>query len=159
MRIENPHLAAGILLYRFRENQPQVLIGHLGGPYFARKDEGAWTLPKGLVEGDEDLLTAARREWVEETGTPAPAGEYRPLEVVRQRGGKLNHLFLVEGDADPGALASNTCFVEWPPRSGTRLEIPEVDRFAWVDLDTAERKLTRGLAVVIAQVRALLHAE
>ncbi len=156
MEIENSHLAAGILLYRFRENQAQVLIAHLGGPYFARKDEGAWTLPKGLVEPGEGLLAAAHREWTEETGTPPPEGEYVALTPVKQRGGKLNHLFLVEGDADAAALVSNTCFVEWPPRSGKRLEIPEVDRFEWVDLDTCERKLSRGLAVVVAEVRELL---
>ncbi len=150
-------IAAGIVLYRSTSSGPEILIGHLGGPYFARKDEGAWTLPKGEIEPGEDLLTAARREWTEETGLPAPTGDYRSLKVVKQRGGKLNYLFLVEGDADADAMVSNTCTIQWPPRSGRAMQIPEVDRFAWVELDIAERKLTRGLAVVVAQVRMLLQ--
>lgn len=147
-----PTLTAGIILYRRIESQIEILIGHFGGPYYARKDDGGWTFPKGVVEPGEDLLAAAHREWTEETGTPPPTGAYLPLAPVRQKSGKLNHLFVVAGDVDATTLNSNTCTIEWPPRSGKRLEIPEVDRFAWVDLPTAERKLTPGLAPVVQLV-------
>ena len=150
--------AAGIVLYRFRENQPQLLIGHLGGPYYAKKDAHGWTLPKGLVEEGEDLEAAARREWREETGTPAPEGAYRALPVVKQSG-KRNHLFLVEGDADAEALVSNTFRMQWPPRSGQWVDVPEVDRWAWVDLGTAEEKLSKSLGAVVAHVRAAILEE
>lgn len=154
--------AAGIVLYRFRgsggsrqRNAPQLLIGHLGGPYYAKKEARGWTLPKGLVEEGEDLEAAARREWREETGTEAPAGVYAALPPVKQSG-KVNHLFLVEGDADADALASDTFRLQWPPRSGRYIDVPEVDRWAWVDLATAEAKLTKSLSVAVAHVRAAL---
>ena len=143
-----PKIAAGIVLYRFRENQPEILIGHLGGPYYASKDAHAWTLPKGLVEEGEDTLTAARREWREETGTPPPEGEYVALPVVKQSG-KHNYLYLVEGDADAETLRSNTFRVQWPPRSGRWVEVPEVDRWAWVGLAEAGEKLSKSLGVVL----------
>ena len=143
-----PKVAAGILLYRVRDTAFEVLIGHLGGPYYAKKDTHAWTLPKGLVEEGEDLLAAARREWREETGTPPPEGEYVALPVVRQSG-KHNYLFLVEGDADAAALRSNTFRVQWPPRSGRWVDVPEVDRWAWVGLAEAEEKLSKSLGAVL----------
>ena len=147
--------AAGLVLFRRRPDGPEMLIGHLGGPYYAKKDARGWTLPKGLVEEGEELLAAARREWTEETGQAPPEGEYRALPVVKQSG-KRNHLFLVEGDADAEALVSNTFRLQWPPRSGQWVDVPEVDRWAWVDLDTAEAKLSKSLGAVVAHVRAAI---
>lgn len=147
--------AAGIVLVRRGPAGPEILIGHFGGPYYANKDARGWTLPKGLVEEGEDLEAAARREWREETGQPAPAGEYRLLPVVEQSR-KLNHLFLVEGDADPEALRSSTFRLEWPPRSGKYVDVPEVDRWAWVGLADAEEKLSKSLAAVVPHVSTAL---
>ena len=150
--------AAGIVLFRRRPTGPEILIGHLGGPYYAKKDARGWTLPKGLVEEGEGLMAAARREWTEETGQAPPEGEYRPLPVVKQSG-KCNHLFLVEGDADAETLASGTFRMQWPPRSGKWVDVPEVDRWTWVDLATAEEKLSASLSAVIAHVRAAILEE
>ena len=150
-----PKIAAGIVLYRLRENQPEILIGHLGGPYYAKKDAHAWTVPKGLVEEGEDTLAAARREWREETGAPPPEGEYVALPVVKQSG-KHDHLYLVHGDVDADALRSNTFRMQWPPRSGQWVDVPEVDRWAWVGLAEAADKLTKRLGAVVGGVRAVL---
>lgn len=146
--------AAGILLYRRRGAGAEVLLGHLGGPYFARRDAGAWTLPKGLLEEGEDALAAAQREWREETGTEPPAGPYEALPEVRQASGKRNRLFAVEGDVDADLLVSNAFEIEWPPRSGRRQSFPEIDRFAWFDLATAHEKLTKGLVPLLDYLAA-----
>ena len=153
-----PKVAAGIVLYRRRRGELELLLGHLGGPYYARRDAHAWTVPKGLVEEGEDYLAAARREWTEETGAPPPGGDYVALPVIR-RSGKHDHLFLVEGDLEAGDLRSDTCRVEWPPRSGQWVEVPEVDRWAWVRLAEAEEKLTKRLGsvpgAVVGELRSL----
>lgn len=133
--------AAGILLWR-RANPPdgavEVLLAHPGGPLFARKDLGVWTVPKGEPDDGEDDLEAARREFAEELGVVAPAGEAVPLGEARQRGGKVNVVWAVEGDidieSDVGTVNSNTFELEWPPRSGRVQSFPEVDRAAWFDL-------------------------
>ena len=154
-----PRLAAGIVLYRSRSPDLaaiQILLGHIGGPYFAKKDLGGWTLPKGLVEPGEDALTAARREWAEETGTPAPPGDYHALPPIGAGSGKVHYLFLVAGDADPAALVSNTCTIAWPPRSGRTLTFPEIDRFGWYTLAEARVKLSRSLAPVVDEVARVL---
>lgn len=131
-------------MYRRRGGELELLLGHLGGPYYARKDARAWTVPKGLIEEGEDSLAAARREWREETGTEPPPGEYHALEVIRASG-KHHALFAVEGDADAAALASETFELEWPPRSGRMEVFPEIDRFGWFGVGEAREKLTKGL--------------
>ena len=136
--------SAGLLLYRLRDGTPQVLLGHMGGPFWARKDERAWSIPKGEHGDEEDALAAARREFAEETGTPPPDGEPLPLGEVRQTGGKRVTAWALEGDLDPAAIASNTFTLEWPPRSGRTQEFPEIDRAAWFDLPTARAKIVKG---------------
>ena len=135
-----PRLSSGILLFR-RTPELQVLLGHMGGPFWARKDEHAWSIPKGEHGPDEDAETAARREFAEEIGSPAPA-DLLPLGVVR--GAKTLTVWAAEGDLDADAVRSNTFALEWPPRSGRLQEFPEIDRAAWLDLDTARSKLVRG---------------
>jgi predicted NUDIX family NTP pyrophosphohydrolase len=119
----------------------ELLLVHPGGPFFRNKDDGAWTIPKGLVNPGEDLLAAARREFEEETGVPVRADTFAPLGHVRQKRGKIVHAWAFAGDCDPAAIRSNTYELEWPPRSGRRKVFPEVDRGAFFDPDTARRKL------------------
>jgi predicted NUDIX family NTP pyrophosphohydrolase len=133
-------ISAGILLYRETNGALEVLLAHPGGPFWARKDEGAWTIPKGLVEPGADLLATAQREFTEETGFTA-TGPFVPLAPVRQTSGKIVHAFACRGDFDPAKLISNMFEIEWPPRSGQRRQFPEVDRAAWFDLATARDKL------------------
>lgn len=135
---KNAKRSAGLLMYRIRKGAVEVFLVHPGGPIWARKHEGAWTLPKGEYELDEDPLLAAQREFREETGFQA-SGSYMELGSVRQKSGKVVIAWAFEGDCDPQQLVSNTCEIEWPPRSGKRLEIPEVDRGQWYSLDEARR--------------------
>jgi predicted NUDIX family NTP pyrophosphohydrolase len=135
-----PRLSSGILLFR-REPELQVLLGHMGGPFWAKKDEHAWSIPKGEHGPDEDAETAARREFAEEVGSPAPA-DLLPLGVVK--GSKTLTAWAAEGDLDAAAVVSNTFSLEWPPRSGRVQEFPEVDRAEWFDLATARTKLVKG---------------
>ncbi|HTI45220.1 MAG TPA: NUDIX domain-containing protein [Casimicrobiaceae bacterium] len=132
--------SAGVLLYRFRDGVPQVLLVHPGGPFWQRKDEGAWSLPKGEFEEGETPEAVARRELLEETGFALDA-PLTPLAPVRQRGGKTIHAFAAEADFDASTMRSNTFAMEWPPRSGRVESFPEVDRAAWFDLDVAAAKL------------------
>jgi predicted NUDIX family NTP pyrophosphohydrolase len=136
--------SAGLVVFREREGALQVLLAHMGGPYWARKDAGAWSIPKGELEDGEDPLAGARREYGEELGQPPPDGAVVELGEVRQRGGKRVVAFAVEGDFDPAQLRPGTFELEWPPRSGRRQAFPEVDRVAWFDLATATGKLVRG---------------
>jgi predicted NUDIX family NTP pyrophosphohydrolase len=136
--------SSGILLYRDRDGTTEFLLIHPGGPYWARKDEGAWSIPKGGLEGEEDSRAAALRELDEELGPGRP--ELDPEELidlgqVRQRAGKVVDAWAAEGDFDPDALDSNTFEMEWPPRSGREVEFPEVDRADWFELEEARRKL------------------
>ena len=144
--------SAGILLVR-PGAPPHFLLAHPGGPFFTRKDDGAWTIPKGLVEPGEDLLAAACREFCEETTQPCPAGPFEPLGSVKQAGGKIVHAWAVIGDCDPAVCASNSFEVEWPPRSGRRQSFPELDRFEFFAPDVAVTKLIPAQAEFI--VRAL----
>ncbi len=134
-------VSAGILLHRIRSDMLEVLLAHPGGPFHARKDLGAWTIPKGEVEPGEELVDVARREFAEETGHPSPAGDPVPLGTVRQRGGKLVHAWALAGDLDPAAARSNSFSLEWPPGSGRLEEFPEIDRVAWFDLAEARQRL------------------
>jgi predicted NUDIX family NTP pyrophosphohydrolase len=136
--------SAGLLLYR-RPAAPEILLGHLGGPYFARRDDGAWSIPKGEYGPDEEPLAAARREFTEELGAVPPAGvAYTPLGTIRQRNGKQVTAWAVEADLEVRTVVSNTFEIEWPPRSGRRQSFPEIDRAEWFDLATARPKMIAG---------------
>jgi predicted NUDIX family NTP pyrophosphohydrolase len=124
----------------------------MGGPFWAKKDDGAWTIPKGEYAESEEPLAAARREFAEELGVPAPDGDYVPLGSVSQRGGKVVTAWAVAADIDVTAITSNTFEIEWPPRSGRRQQFPELDRAAWFDLDTARRKLVPAQAGLLDQL-------
>lgn len=135
-------LSAGLLLFRPGVPGVEVLLGHMGGPYWARKDDGAWSIPKGEHDPGEDPHAAAEREFAEELGSAAPPGDSRELGTVSQRGGrKLITVFAREADFDADAITPGTFDLEWPPRSGTVTAFPEIDRAAWFDLATARRKL------------------
>jgi len=136
--------SAGLVLYRRRDGGPEVFIGHMGGPFWAKKDEGAWSVFKGEYDETEDAFAAALREFEEETGQPPPDGPVIDLGEVRQSGGKRVVAWAVEGDFDPAEIKSNTYRVQWPPRSGQWRTFPEVDRAEWFDLDTARRKLVKA---------------
>jgi predicted NUDIX family NTP pyrophosphohydrolase len=137
-----PIESAGLLLYRRCHDALEVFLVHPGGPFFRDRDDGWWTVPKGLVEPGEDPLASARREFTEETGFAAPVeGAYVPLGSVRQKSGKVVSAWAVEGDCDPARLASNTFRLEWPPRSGRTREFPEVDRAEFFTLAEARRKI------------------
>jgi predicted NUDIX family NTP pyrophosphohydrolase len=136
--------SAGLLLFRWRVSELEVLLGHLGGPFWARRDAGAWSLPKGEPEPDEELLATARREFEEELGLPVPAGDVVPLGEVRQSGGKRVTAWAVEGDLDPDRAVPGTFEMEWPRGSGTMRTFPELDRVAWFHLATAHERIVAG---------------
>jgi predicted NUDIX family NTP pyrophosphohydrolase len=133
--------SAGIVLHRVADRGPEVLLVHPGGPFWAKKDLGAWSIPKGEYEPDEDPSAAALREFEEETGTRLPAGGLVELGTVVQKGGKEVTAWAAPGDLDAGAVRSNSFEMEWPPRSGRRQEFPEIDRAEWFTLDEARDKL------------------
>ena len=141
--------SAGILLFRNRPAGVQVLLVHPGGPFWARKDEGAWSIPKGLAEDGEELLAAAKREFFEETGMKIE-GEVLDLGAYKQPGGKAIVAWGCEGDFDPAVLLSNRFSMEWPPRSGKTAEFPEVDKAGWYELREALAKVTKGQRPIIA---------
>ena len=141
--------SAGLLMYRRRGGALEVLLAHPGGPFFAHKDAGWWTVPKGLVDEGEEPLDAARREFTEETSFPVEAAEFLPLGEVRQKGGKTVLAWAFEGDCDPAALASNAYRVEWPPKSGQWRSFPEVDRAQWFDLAEARRRINAAQAAFL----------
>lgn len=144
--------SAGLLLYRGTGDAVEVLIVHPGGPFWARKDDGAWSIPKGEHGPDEDPLAAARREFIEETGQPAPDGPVLDLGEVRQRGGKVVRAFAVRGEVDSCAVVSNTFTMEWPPRSGQMREFPEVDRGEWFTLALAGGKINAAQAELLVRL-------
>jgi predicted NUDIX family NTP pyrophosphohydrolase len=138
-----PKHSAGVLMYRRRGGALEVFLVHPGGPFWAGKDLGSWSLPKGEFTPGEDPLAAARREFQEETGG-AEAGEFMPLTALRQPSGKIISAWAVEGDLDAGAVQSNTFSLEWPPRSGQYQEFPEIDRAGWFTLQAAREKIIKG---------------
>lgn len=148
--------SAGILLHRRRDGRIEVLLGHPGGPYWARKDAGAWMVPKGAVEDGESALDAALREFGEEVGT-VPPGTPVPLRTVRQNGGKMVEVFALEGDLDPARLESADFELEWPPRSGELRRFPELDRVAWMAISEARRKILKSQAPLLDALEALLQ--
>ena len=147
--------SAGLLLYRRREGRLEVLLVHPGGPLWAQKDAGAWSIPKGEHGPEEDPLAAARREFAEETGFTA-TGPFLPLTPLKQKSGKLIQAFACEGEADPGDLTSNTFTLEWPPHSGSMKEFPEVDRAAWFPLPEAREKIHPGQGGFLEELARLL---
>jgi predicted NUDIX family NTP pyrophosphohydrolase len=149
-------LSAGILLYRRHNGLLEVLLVHPGGPFWIHKDAGAWSLPKGEYGPGEEALTAALREFEEETGTRLPHANYIPLGEVTQKGGKAVTAWAVEGDLDPAAIRSNTFSMEWPPKSGKTQQFPEVDRAAWLDLPAAREKLIEGQRAFLDVLNASL---
>lgn len=152
-----PARSAGLLVFRRGGGAPEILLGHLGGPYFARRDDGAWSIPKGEYGADEEPLAAARREFAEELGRPAPLDiPYLDLGSVRQRNGKLVTAWAIEFDLDAGAVVSNTFDIEWPPRSGRRQSFPEFDRAAWFPLAVARAKMIAGQDALIDRLLAHL---
>jgi predicted NUDIX family NTP pyrophosphohydrolase len=136
------------VLHRERDGERQVLLVHPGGPFWAKKDAGAWSIPKGEYEEGEDPLACARREFEEELGT-APPDDLVPLGEVRQRSGKRVTAWAGAGDLDPSVIASNTFTIEWPPRSGRRQEFPEIDRAAWFALDEARERINPAQAAFL----------
>ncbi len=150
-----PKQAAGILLYRRGPSGLIVLLAHPGGPLWARKDLGAWTLPKGQFTDGELPLDAARREFEEEMGT-APSGTFQPLGTVKQPSGKVIHVWAAESDFDVGTLKSNLFRMEWPPRSGREVEFPEVDRAGWFSIEEARDRIIKGQALFLDRLLELL---
>jgi predicted NUDIX family NTP pyrophosphohydrolase len=147
--------SAGILMYRRREGVLEVFLVHPGGPYWKKKDAGAWSIPKGENEGGEEPLEVARREFQEETGFEA-SGKFIPLAPLRQPGGKVVAAWALGADCDASAIKSNTFSLEWPPRSGKRQEFPEVDRAGWFTLEAAREKITKGQAGFLDQLNQIL---
>ena len=150
-----PRLSAGLLMYRIKDGVLQVLLAHPGGPFFAKKDEGAWSIPKGEPDADEDLFITAQREFEEETGVK-PTGPFLPLKPIQQKGGKIVHAWAFEGDCDPTTCISNTFTMEWPPRSGKQQEFPEIDRAEFYDLAAARKKITARQDGLIEELEAML---
>jgi len=147
--------SAGILLYRRRAEQPEVLLVHPGGPFWQNRDTAAWSIPKGLVDEGEPLLAAARREFQEETGFTVE-GPFLELGKIRQPSGKIVHVWAAEGDLDPAQIHSNTFELEWPRHSGRLQRFPEVDRAAWFDLATARDKIHKGQRGFLERLEACL---
>ena len=149
-------LSAGILLFRHRGGRLQVLLVHPGGPFWEMKDQGSWSIPKGEYGPEEDPLTAARREFLEETGMSVPDGETIPLSPLKQPSGKVVSAWAIEGDLDVSRIRSNTFSLEWPPRSGRRQDFPEVDRGEWLDLDAARGRIQQGQAPFLEELSGKL---
>jgi predicted NUDIX family NTP pyrophosphohydrolase len=153
-----PGISSGLLLYRKRNERIEVFLIHPGGPFWEKKDLGTWSIPKGLVEQDEDLLDAAKREFNEETGFTA-SGSFLPLSPVTLKNGKTVHAWAVEGDFDPGAMRSNTFTMEWPPRSGKQQVFPEADRGEWFTLGEAVKKISAAQAALLEELRQRIRAD
>jgi predicted NUDIX family NTP pyrophosphohydrolase len=145
--------SAGVLMFRRSEPGLEVLLVHPGGPFWAKKDEGAWSIPKGEFDPDEPPAAAARREFIEETGVD-PGPDLLPLAVIMQSRAKTVHAFAVEGDLDPAAIASNVFEIEWPPRSGRKQAFPEVDRAQWFGLIEARHKIVAGQRPILDALAA-----
>lgn len=150
-----PKSSAGILLYRFRDKILEVFLVHPGGPFWAKKDSGAWSIPKGEFTPGEDPLLAAKREFQEEIGQE-PKGNFLPLTPIKQSSGKIIQVWALEGDLDPTTIKSNTFTIEWPPRSGRQQEFPEVDRADWFTLEQAREKIVPGQVGFLKELEILL---
>ena len=146
--------SAGLLLFRRKTDGLEVLLVHPGGPLWAKKDEGAWSIPKGEIDDGEDPLSAARREFNEELGSPV-SGEFIELTSIRQASGKIVYAWAVESDFDPATLTSGLFSMEWPPRSGRQQQFPEVDRAQWFTIDRAKHKINRAQIPLLDQLNSL----
>jgi predicted NUDIX family NTP pyrophosphohydrolase len=147
--------SAGILLYRWGASSLEVFLGHMGGPFWARKQDGAWSIPKGLVEGDEDLLATALREFAEEIGVPAPPVDYRLLGDFRYSSGKVVTIFVGENDLEVAELNSEPITVEWPRGTGRMHTFPEIDEVEWFSIDAARTKLVKGQVPALDALAAI----
>jgi predicted NUDIX family NTP pyrophosphohydrolase len=160
--VTSKRMSAALLVYRYpdpdrrTDDTLEVLIGHMGGPFWAKKDAGGWSIPKGEYESPEDPLAAAQREFEEEMGSPAPAGPYLELGTARQSSGKIITTFAVRGDFDVTTLVSNLFELEWPRGSGRMQAFPELDRAAWFTLDQAATKLVKGQLPILDKLRRTL---
>jgi predicted NUDIX family NTP pyrophosphohydrolase len=152
-----PRTSAGLLLYRRRDGAVEVLVGHMGGPFWARKDVGAWTIPKGEHADGEDPHDAAIREFTEEIGVAPPVGPDLDLGEVRQRAGKVVRAWAREGDLDADAAVSNLVEIEWPPRSGRKQTFPELDRVRWLPLDHARELVVAAQAELLDRLHRMLQ--
>jgi predicted NUDIX family NTP pyrophosphohydrolase len=144
--------SAGVLVYRHKDSIVEVLIGHQGGPFFAKKDKGAWSIPKGEFPDGEDPTEAAKREFQEEIGQPVPAGEFIELGHTKNKSGKTIYVWAVEGNLDATNITSNTFIMEWPPHSGQQQKFPEIDKAAWVEISKAIDKLNSGQTVFLERL-------
>jgi predicted NUDIX family NTP pyrophosphohydrolase len=151
-------ISAGILLWRRRDGRVEVLLAHMGGPYWVGKDLGHWTIPKGEAERDEELVAVARREFEEETGHPLPDAGLIEIGSIRQKSGKVVHGWAAEGDLDPATAVSNTYEMEWPPRSGHIATFPEIDRVEWFALKQARAKLKAAQVPFLDRLEEALAA-
>src|ERR1700761_1858853 len=147
--------SAGLLLFREEDGAIEVLLAHPGGPFWAMKDDGAWSIPKGEFTDEEDPLSAAQREFEEEMGAPV-AGTFVALDSLKQPGGKIVHAWAVRADFHPAQLKSNTFSIEWPPKSGGQREFPEVDRAAWFAIETGRAKILKGQAAFLDRLLAII---
>lgn len=150
-----PKISAGLLMYRIRNSELEILLVHPGGPFFQNKDHGAWSIPKGEIEPGEDLLSAAQREFAEETGFKA-SPPFIALSPITQKGGKVVHAWAFAGDCEPAQLRSNTFTLEWPPRSGRTQEFAEVDRAEWFGITEAKRKIKATQTPLLEELCRLL---
>jgi predicted NUDIX family NTP pyrophosphohydrolase len=150
-----PRISAGLLMYRVKDGAIQVLLAHPGGPLFRKKDDGAWTIPKGEPDPGEELLLAAQREFEEETGVK-PHSPFIALKPIQQKGGKIVHAWAFKGDCDPKAIKSNLFTMEWPPKSGKQAQFPEIDRAEFFDLDTARIKIKERQDALIDELEGIL---
>ena len=148
--------SAGIVLYRYRDSRLEIFLVHPGGPFWAKKDLGSWSIPKGEYE-EEDPLEVAQREFEEETGHPRPQGEFKPLTTIKQAGGKIVSAWAIEGDCDAENITSNHFDMEWPPHTGRHRKFPEVDRAAWFDLNEAREKILKGQSAFLDELERLVE--
>ena len=144
-------------MYRYREGELEVFLVHPGGPFWAKKDSGSWSIPKGEFKPGEDPLASAQREFREETGFDAK-GEFVPLQAAKQPSGKIVHAWAVEGDCDAERIKSNTFSLEWPPNSGKRQDFPEVDRAGWFTMDAARSKIVKGQIAFLDELKRVLRS-
>lgn len=149
--------SAGILLYRFKNKNIEVMLAHPGGPFWAKKDDGVWSIPKGEFEGDEEALVAAKREFEEELGKKVLAEKFIELSPVKSKSNKTIYAFAAEYDFDTTNIKSNLCWVDWPPRSGKRIEIPEIDKADWFNLETAKKKILAYQLPLINELKKKLN--
>lgn len=148
--------SAGIVLYRIQKNCVEVFLVHPGGPYWSKKDDGAWSIPKGEFNENEEPLAAAKREFQEETGIKI-SGEFIQLNPVKQKGGKMVYAWAVEGDIDPAKIKSNSFEIEWPPRSGKMKSFPEIDKAAWFQLSHAQKKIIEAQSALIKELESKIQ--